>query len=94
MDYKTLFLKDEELAKQLAAVTHADWFRKCLAYAKAELMDRPGINTDHLMGAREFESILLTLADKETEVVLPDITSGLHHNLDIKRKESNPEPKV
>lgn len=85
MTYKSLFMKDEELKKQLAAVTHADWFLKCMAYAKATLMDRPGINTDHLLGARAFEAILLDLADEiPPDDKVPEI-AGLQHNLDTRR---------
>lgn len=91
MTYKTLFMKDKELASQLAAVTHGEWFLKCLAYVKAEMMDTPGIMTEHLLGARKFEQILLTLADGEEEFQMHVLTSGLRHDLDTKRKDQVPK---
>lgn len=75
---KELFQKDEDLRKQLIAVTNADWFQKCLAFAKAEMMEDPRLNEQMLSGARLYESTLLGLPEIEGTNQEP-LSSGLIH---------------
>jgi len=82
MNAKDIFLKDEDLTERLSAVVSSDWFRKCVAYANAELMEQPNVTTEHLAGARKFQSVLFNISEPEMDSE-PMPSSGLHHDLDI-----------
>lgn len=80
---KDSFLKRTDLVDHLSAVTSADWFKDCLAYAAADLMEQQHITTEHLAGANKFRTALLSLAVEEELEDEPLPRSGLHHKLEI-----------
>lgn len=87
---KEIFLKNKDLRDYLSAIVHADDFKICLAYAKAEMMDRAGVSAEMLNGARAFESLLLSLPD-ETDSSDEPISSGLSHEPPAKSDPKKPE---
>ena|SRR5689334_5262622 len=92
-DTKELFLRQTELCEQLDAVIKSDWFKKCLAFACSELMERPGVTSEHLAGVQRFKTVLLSMTDDDDDesVALP--SSGLIHNLDIPSRDVPAQPK-
>lgn len=83
MGAKDSFLKRTDLVDRLSAVTASDWFKDCLAYAAADLMEQQHITTEHLAGANKFRNALLSLTVEEELDDVPLPTSGLHHKLDV-----------
>lgn len=77
---KELLLRDKELCAQLAAVTNAHWFSKCLLYVRGELM-QADVTAETLRGAKLFENILMTIASENSRPPEP-LRSGLQHDLD------------
>jgi len=69
MTPKEIFQKDKELTKKFNAVASADWFKKCLAFAKAEMWGQPNMNADKLAGAQLFEQLLCELATIPSEPI-------------------------
>lgn len=84
MTPKELFQTDKELWTKFNAVVSADWFKKGLAYAKAEMFENKDINGDKLEGARMFERAIIELATTPSgPISFPEL---LDHNVD------NPSP--
>lgn len=93
MGAKDSFLKRTDLVDRLSAVTASDWFKDCLAYAAADLMEQQHITTEHLAGANKFRNALLSLTIEEELDDVPLPSSGLHHKLDINPiRQLKPEP--
>lgn len=90
MTYKETFLRRKELREQLAAVTHADWFKEAMVFIRAEMMSSK-VSTEELEGARKFEEVLMTIADFDTDNPAGPSTGLDHHLDDLKRKRLEPK---
>ena len=83
---KEIFLKKKDLAEKWRAVVHSDYFAEVLAFARGELLDITSMDAEQLIGARNYQNVLLTIADEEKpEGDLPG--PGLIHNLDPKPRQ-------
>ena len=83
MSPKELFLTNKEMADQLRAVTNAHWFKICLAFATAQLMENSSLTADQVRGASLLESTLMDLPEQLPDA--PDMPVVLNHNVDDPR---------
>lgn len=95
MTPKELFINNRTLSDQWNAVAKATWFSEVLMHARAQLLNSEGITPEHIKGAKDFESILLDLAERPDDKS-PVLSPGLTHNLDIpiRPKKSPPQSKT
>lgn len=77
---KELFLREKELSEKSSGIVATDWFQKWIAYAKAELMENPGMTADKLDGAREFIQCFCSLPQQEAPSFT--VSTGLNHKID------------
>ncbi len=87
---KEIFLKKKDLAEKWRAVVHSDYFAEVLAFTRGELLDITSMDAAQLIGARNYQNVLLTIADEEPPE--SDLKGpGLIHDLDPKPR--NPKDK-
>lgn len=76
-------MRDKALSEKWRVWTKDHDAAKVFAFADAELLNTPELNSDMLRGARNYKAILMTLADTEDgELTIPG--SGLRHDIDPK----------
>lgn len=86
---KTLFLRDPNLVKAALAITKGDDFAKILVFARAEFSSN-NPTYEQIVGANRFINTLMNLPDSE-DVKWEEVSSGIDHDLEVKRKTFDPE---
>lgn len=80
MTSKDLFLQDREACKEHNAAINAQWFRKAMAFAKAEMFEQETVSAEMLKGARMLETLFMGLSEVPGEPIT--FNSGLQHDVD------------
>lgn len=84
---KEVFLRNKDLAAKWNAWTQSQDGAEVFAFADAELLAVPDLNTDMIRGAKNYRRILEQLS--ESDEAPPEYpTSGLDHDLDLKPRTS------
>jgi len=85
------FLKDKELSQTWTAMAGTDNFQKVLAYARGALLEGGGLTPEAIHGINMLATMLVTICDTQ-EPVSQRITTGLRHDLDLKRSPTGSQP--
>lgn len=90
---KTIFLRNDELVREAQKLLNSPTFESILLFARSSFMEttRP---QEQVEGANAFLQKMLDLVEEPVEV--PDVSSGLDHELKIPRgpqQEIEPETK-
>jgi len=86
---KEIFLKDKTLSDKWSGWTHGPDAAKVFAFADAELLAEPDLNSDMIRGAKMYRRILENLAESDPpEPEYPK--SGLEHDLDPQPRTVKP----
>jgi hypothetical protein len=91
MSAKTVFLADKELSDWFRSIVNDNRFEKSLAYADSMFMAVPNIEkVSPYEAIRRFKKILMDLPETGTIPTGHYPQSGLHHDLDIRRRTKKP----